>query len=80
MVVYALTRNLYMLKNCQIIKKVSSRNVSPVIPNNILEKQHLTEEIKLILSSKISILRVNPSVEMFSYCKIEDEKITNLPN
>lgn len=69
-------------------KKFIFSNILPVIPNNIVEK-HLTEELKLILSSKIFILRVNSPDEMFShiiswrrqfYCKIKDEKITDLPN
>lgn len=69
-------------------KKIILSNVSTVIPNNILEK-YLTEDLKLNISSKISILCVNLSDEMFShviswqrqfYCRMDDENIRDIPN
>lgn len=47
-------------------KKLILSNVSPTIPNSTLER-YLTEELKLKLTSKISLLRVNPADDIFGH-------------
>ena len=46
--------------------KLILSNVSPTISNSVLEK-FLTNELKLNLPSKISLLRVNPQDELFGH-------------
>ncbi len=69
-------------------RKLIFSNVSPVIPNDILEN-HLKTELKLELASNLSILRVSPTDDLFShvvswrrqvYCKIDDRRLTHLPS
>ena len=66
--------------------KLILSNVSPTISNSVLEK-FLTNELKLNLASKISLLRVNPQDELFghviSYRRqvyINDLNPTHLPS